>query len=376
MLQSLMVYLSLGIVMFFLCRYYAKFPNGKHNYLMWALVLYSLIFGLRYGVGADYFGYKEIYDYYYLTGKSLTNHLEIGFLFLIDIFCKLGFNYVLFFTLVAFLQVLFLFKALRNEISIIPYMAYTFMASCSWLSYCNGMRQELAFCIFAYCLPFILEKKWVAYFFFCTLASLVHTSAILLFLFYPFLVWKHEWIRNVKLQLLLLVISLVLMRINIVFDVIALIDKFIMFTPYASYFDMGSERMLKKMTMETSLGVGFLVATLIIVIQIIYSRKIKEYFSNSIYTIAYNMFFVGVLWKNIFVSSQIFQRINYYLYGFSFIIGAFTLAYLYKNSRKVFYILSFLYFLVFVGYMSNVDDNFSKYYFFWQKDSYVMPEIQ
>ena len=375
MFQSLVVYLSLGILMVLLCRYYAKFPNGKHNYLMWALVVYSIVFGLRYGVGADYFGYKEIYDYYYTTGKPLTNHLELGFIFLVDIFCRLRFNYVCFFAIFAFLQIYFLFKSIRDNTDIVPYMAYTFMASCVCLVYLNEMRQELAFCIFAYCLPFIIKKKWLPYFFFCSIASLIHTSGVLLFLFYPILVWKNEWIKNIKIQILLLGISLILMKVDVVFQIIPLIDEMIKFTPYASYFDMTSNRMLNKMSMETSLGIGFYLATLIIFIEIIYSNKVKEYFKNSVYTVAYNMFYIGVLWKNVFVSSQIFQRVNYYLYGFSFLIGAFTLAYLYKKNQKIFYILAILYFMVFVGYMSNIDNNFSKYYFIWQKSSYIMPNV-
>lgn len=373
MFQTLIVYISLAIAMILLCRYYAKFPYGKNSYLNWVLILYSIIFGFRYGVGVDYFSYKEIYEYLSKRGELIYIGIEPGFLFLMELCGNLGTNYVFFFTLLAFLQIYFLFKAFRNEKFIMPYLAYTLMASCIWLTFSNTIRQNLAFCIFVYSLPFILKRNWKAYYIFCLLAFSFHKSAALLFLLYPLFVWKKEWINNVKLQLILYAISIILMNINIIPNILSLIEGFILSTPYAGYIDTDSEDKLSSISSEVSLGIGYYVITLTAILQMIYSKRIKEIFPNSIYTLTYNLFFIGALWRNIFVSSLIFNRVNYYLFGFSFIIGAYTLFYLYRKNIRMFYFLAFLYFLIFVGNMSNMDSNTSKYYFFWQEDSYVMP---
>lgn len=370
--QTLAVYIMLGGVFVSLCRYYTHFPKGRHNYLLWALVVFSIVFGIRYGVGADYIGYKDTYEYELNWGKTDT-HMETGFMFIMRTCSALGLHYAFFFGVVAFMQVYFLFKGLRRDIGVLSYMAYTFMASCSWLEYSNGMRQELAFCIFVYSLPFIQDRKWIAYYLCNLLAILMHTSAVLLLICYPLFAYKQEWFRNVKLQLLLLSASLLLLNYNVVFDIVSLIDIYIAMTPYASYVDMTSERILEKLSTDISLGIGFVIATIIIFIQVCYSNKVKRYFNSRCLSIAYDMFFVGVLWRHIFVGSQIFQRVNYYLYGFSFIIGAYTLAYMYVKSRKMFCILTLFYFLIFVGYMSNVHNNDSMFYFFWQKEQYVPP---
>lgn len=370
-MQSVVVYFTTSFILVQLSRYYVKFPHGKHNYLLWALICYSVIFGLRYGVGADYFGYQEIYTYYQQFGKPLTNGLESGFLFLMKL-CP--WSYQLFLGIIAFLQILFLFKGFRHESVVIPYIGYTFMASCTWLIFANALRQELAFSIFIASLPFIKSKNWIAYYLVIFLAILIHSSAFLLLLFYPLFCYKNEWFRNIRIQLLLVLISLILLKAELSLEVIQLIDVYIQMTPYADYFDMSSERSLAKLSSEVSLGIGFYVSLIIIVIQICYSNRVKEFFRDSIFTIIYNLFFIGVLWKHLFVSSQIFQRVNFYLWGTSFIVGAYTLFFFYKSSnRKLFMLLLGLYFLLFVGTLSNFEYDYVRYYFFWEKDSFVLP---
>lgn len=372
MIQSVVVYLTTGFVLVQLSRYYVKFPHREHNYLLWALIFYSIVFGLRYGVGADYFGYQEIYTYYQQFKKPLTDSLEPGFLFLMKLF---PFDYQLFLGIIAFLQILFLFKGFRNEPAVIPYVAYTFMVSCTWLTFANALRQELAFSLFIASLPYIQNKNWLAYYVVVLFAILVHTSAFLLLLFYPVFCYKNEWFRNIKVQLLLVIISLILLKAELSLGVIQLIDVYIQMTLYADYLDMSSERSLAKLSSEVSLGIGFFVSLLIIVIQICYSNRVKDYFKNSMVTIVYNLFFIGVLWKHLFVSSQIFQRVNYYLWGTSFIIGAYTLVYLHKSSQKqLFMLLLGLYFLLFVGTISNYNYDLVRYYFFWEKNNFIMPE--
>lgn len=373
MLQSIIVYCSLGIIFVLLCRYYSRFPHGKHNYLLWALVIYSVIFGLRYGVGADHLTYKEIYEYYLQFNKLLKDDFEIGYVLYMQVLANIGLHYSIFFGLFAFLQVFILFKGFRKEYKVIPYVAYTFMAACIWLQYANGMRQSLSFCILVYAIPFILEKKWLAYYSCICVAILMHISAVMLIFFYPVFVYREEWIKNIPLQLILVVISFILMTVNVIMSLIDYLDVYIAMTPYASYFDLSSERMVNKLSAETHLGIGFIVATAIVLIQILYSNKAKKYFKNSMFTLIYNLFFIGVLWKNIFITSQIFARINYYLFGFSYIVGGYTLFYLWKNSKKMFGLLAFLYFLIFVGYMYRVDDSFVKYYFIWQESEFRMP---
>ena len=231
MLQTVLVYLSLTVIMLFLSN---RRGRGQWFGVSLAVLLYAIVFGVRYGVGTDYFGYLY---YYKLAQTSLSefDSYEAGFNFLINLFAGEGAHFSVFFGAIAFLQLFLICFSLRKHKEIISYMFFVFMMACVWLSFSNGIRQELAFCFFIvaiFCLS--TKRKWL-YFFFVMFAYLMHKSAIILIAFYPLFIWKKEWFVDVKKQLIALCVAIVLMNFSLVGSVVGLLDNLIISLGYEEY---------------------------------------------------------------------------------------------------------------------------------------------
>lgn len=359
--QTLIVYLSLAFIFIFFCNRAKKYKKWKITLV--PIIIYAIIMGVRYKVGIDYSAYKALY-----TNDYGADRIEPGFQFIMSILRNLDFHYSLFFGTVAFLQIYFIYRAIKQYPDLYGFLAFTFMFGCAWYEYANGLRQELAFCIFVFSLKFVLEKKWFKHYLLIALAFSMHKSAIVLALLYPLFQLKKDWFTNVKIQLMLLAGALVVMQINVVQSTIQQIEGLITLLGYDNYLEGRSE---EKITTDVELGIGFFVTLCINIIQIVNSNKVKKYFNRTWLHYAYNLYFIGVLWLYIFITSQLFNRVNYYLYGFQYIIGAFTLAYLWNTKRKaLFWILIGLYLLLFIGYVSNIETSSIGYIFYWQYDLY------
>lgn len=370
MMQSLVIYLSLASVMTLLC----SMAHRRNNWgsVLPALVLYSIVFGIRYGVGTDHIAYWKIYQSA-LLGNDIYQKFEPGFAALITFCTKLKLAPPFFFFIVAFLQIFFLFRIFKGKEEVLPFMAFVFMIACAWLSYSNGMRQILSFCVFAYSLQFIASKEPVKYYLCILLAISFHSSALILLLVYPILRLKYEWFSNIKYQLIGLAIALVLMNLNVVSSAFGYLDDAIRMLGYGEYL---SGRYSKKLDADVSIGLGFVINLVINVLIIVYSNKVKSLYPNSWITSAYNLFYIGLVCKYAFISSQLLGRANMYFNGFSEIFGAFTLYYMYKERRNAIYILIGLYVMTFVAVMNKMDINDAKYYFYWQKSEYKQDKLQ
>ena len=361
--QTLIVYLSLALIFIFSCNKAKKYNNWKIT--LFPIIIYAIIMGVRYKVGIDYSAYLSMYLAYYGDER-----IEPGFQLLLSTLRDFNFHYSVFFGTVAFLQIYFIYRAIKQYPDLYSFLAFTFMFGCVWYDYANGLRQELAFCIFVFSLKFILEKKWLRHYLLIALAFTMHKSAIVLSILYPLFQLKKDWFTNVKIQLLLLVGALFLMQINVIQSAVQHLEGAITLLGYDNYLEGRSE---EKITTDVELGIGFFVILCINIILIANSNKVKKYFNRTWLSYAYNLYFIGVLWQYIFITSQLFNRINYYLYGFQYIIAAFTLAYLWNTKRKLqFSLLVCLYLLLFTGYISSIETSSIGYIFYWQYDLHYL----
>ena len=370
MLQTTLVYSILSIFFIVLFYFQSRKKNGYiYGYI--ATLIFSCVIGMRYGVGVDYLTYKEIYDIYQNYQSISYSRLEAGFILIMKLCTSMKLHYTVFFGIFAFFQVFFLFKAFKNKSYLYPYLAYTFMIGCIWYDYCNIIRQALAFCIFVFAIQYILKKDFIRYVIIILLASTVHLSSIVFLLAYPLFVKKQEWIKSLGVQYILLSIALILSQINIIDPLFNYISPYLDILNYSGYLDADQEKINDKV----SIGLGFVNVLFLQLIQISYSNKIKQYFQDPWLNIVYNIFYIGVLWKYVFLNSQLFSRFNYYLLGFQFIVGAYTLCYLYKKSKLMFFILALSYFLIFLSFIIDSENTYFKYYFFWQAKSFIIPTL-
>lgn len=342
------------------------------KYMVYAIGVYSLIFGIRYGVGVDFFNYLHNYNAYTTTTNqlSVSQSFEIGFGLLTQFFASvINSHYTLYFGTIAFIQLFFTFLAFKDNHKIYPYIIFTFMIGASWLTYSNGLRHILALSLWIWAVKFMAEKKVWKYYATVALAFTFHTSAILLVVFYPIFHWKNEWFRSVRLELAILVFSLILMKIDIIQNLMQYFDTLFQMTKYDDY---TQKDFALQMHSEAKIGLGFLITLILITLLIIYSKKTKEYTKSKYYNIAYDLFIIGVSLKYILINSMIFTRINYYFINFLFIIAAFTMRYAHKNNKPLFYAIICLIAFTFVAVLLNGYDNTALYVFFWQKDLYYL----
>lgn len=341
-----------------------------------ALLLFALIMGMRYGVGVDHLKYLEGYVQYQEEGiAQMFSQLEPGFGLISKLFASLGIHFWIYFTFWAFLQVFFLSYALkRNQESVLPFLMFTFILGGTSLSFMNGIRQQLAFCIFVFSIEFIQNHKPIKYYILIFLASLFHFSALILLPIYPLLKYKKRpYFNSIGIQFILLSIALFLLYQNYIEYIFYSMTNLIEFFGYGVYLDMlkeGKESLLFSLT--RSRGIGFYLIVLLNIILIASSNQLKKYFSNGYFAKIYDLYFFGVIYGYITNGSVLLSRLNYYFGGFTFIVAAYTLLYFYRNLKEsrnnilLFLVLFGIYLLIFIALIYRMDENTFRFVFFWQ----------
>ncbi len=374
-LQTYLLYALLFLVMFLLAK--RASDKGEWFWMVLAILIYSIIFGMRYGVGVDHLSYLADYQRVSFALDSQYDDTEVGFRFIRDTFAKGGFHFAIYFGLIAFLQLWLVFKAVKKDKFIYPYLIIAFFLGCVWLSYSNGLRQQLAFAIFAYSLLFVENKKQLPiHWLLLLLATTMHDSAWLLFAIAPLLYIRTDWFTNIKIQYILLAVAIIVGKLPQIEAWLmswegnyGFLDEYMKETGYENYFEYGDNENIFQ-NKETG-GVGYYVNMVRNIVIILFSANTKQYNSKDrIVTYMYNLTFIGILMHYLFITSQLMARVNYYFYGFAYIFGAYTLHYLYNKNKKMFWVLLGLYLLTVVGTMYRMYDNTSAFYFFWQSGLY------
>lgn len=344
-----------------------------------AILIYSIVFGMRYGVGVDHLAYLDGYKQLFLVGfDNPYDDTEVGYRFIMKSLVRGGFHFAFYFGLIAFLQLWLVFKAVKKDRFVYPYLVTAFFLGCIWLSYSNGLRQWLAFAIFAYSLLFVENKKQLPiHWLLLLLATTMHNSAWLLFAIAPLLYFRADWFRNIKTQYILLVVAIIVGKLPQIGGWLmsfegnmGVLEGFMEETGYDDYFENDDGEGIVRSGAKTA-GVGYFVELANNIMLVWFCNKTKEFNANNrVVTYMYNLTYLGILGRYVFAMSPVLARINYYFYGFAYIFGAYTLHYLYNNNRKAFWILLGLYTLTFVGTMFRMYDNTSAFYFFWQSGLY------
>lgn len=177
----------------YLCEICNK-PAGRLVYFILAGAVLTLITGLRYAIGFDYFSYRELYI---LMGELEWAEIisyrtnEILFVLVNKLFYAAGCSYVLFLFAAAFfthgIAVWFIGRYSPIPwLSVFLYIAFQFLAHSM-----NLVRQSLAAVFFLLAFPFLMKKKWMPYCLILMAGALVHNSILLMLPMYFFLNHKN-----------------------------------------------------------------------------------------------------------------------------------------------------------------------------------------
>lgn len=392
MIQSILVYsLLLGIMLFFAFvaskkRSYYILSNGilkERSFvkfeIIFPIVLFAIVFGMRYDVGVDHLAYLRRYVF----GIQIQRH-ELLFVFITNLCANLQLHYIIYFSILAFIQAFFFFYAFKKENFLYPFLVFFLFTNGEWLSWMNLMRQAIAICIWIFSLKYIVEKKLWLYVLWVTVAFLFHRSAIVLFIFYPILRSGNDYFKSIILQLILFVLAFVFREVF--FDVISKFDALISFYLELMGRDMyemsyNLERLLTNFKELKGTGYAAKFRILIIVIIILYSSRLKKFYNSRWFNTCYFFFFIGIIAMYIFPSGAIaIDRPFEYFYIFQTIMYAYFAHYLFSTKK---YDTQFMYYaliIAFIGifYLNQVvtssnDDAACWYQFYFQKHAILRP---
>lgn len=383
MIQSILVYtLLLGIMMFFfnMASYKKQTINYSSNanqnitfnsyQIFIPLILFSIVFGMRYDVGVDHLSYLEIYLF-----QDLKEKYELLFTSITRFSLFLNLHYVIYFSILAFIQVYFFYLAFKKEIYLFPLLTLFLFTNGEFISWMNIIRHSIAMCIWIYSLNFIVDRKLWKYILFGVIAFLFHRSAIILFIFYPILVNGRDYFKSIPLQLILLASAFVIKELffDIIVNLSSVIDFYISLLGADMYErSYNIDNLLESFKESSGTGLAYIFRIVINVVIILYSLKLKKYYNSRWFNIIYFFFFIGLLTSYMFPIGAIsFTRPFRYFYIFQSIMLAYFVYYLYRNKSLNNRILMIITIVSFLGifYLSQItsDENSHLWYqFFFQ----------
>ena len=379
-IQSIIVYTLLTILMC-ICANRAQGNSKQSKLLGWLpLILFTLVFGLRYGVGVDYNNYVDIYEataYYPSYDEILENErFEPGFTLLIYL-CHL-FNapvYILF-SLAAFIQIFLLYKTFKNEGNILVYIYATLILTgfCMY-SFMNIIRHEIAFCFFLYSLKYIQDNKLSKYWICCLLALAFHKSALILFPLYFIWIKRKGILNKPIIEVSILIACFALSFVSQWQEIMHLFDSLIVFLGYEDYLDIADQ-----MVVNNKMGITRIFNLAVNCIIVINSKKIKDYFQSELLNILYDLFLIGICLGYVFLGSMMLGRIIVYFAHTQFIMLAYSLCYFYRLRKQNLSQLSLyavIILFIFVSYSSflyNCKNNTGAYVSYFQKDMHDLKD--
>lgn len=347
----------------------ALHPHGNISFWQWQIVfsilIFSIIFGMRYGVGTDYFSYLD----FFREGSGIIR-TDIGFKIIRDFLSSIGMHYTVYFSILAFLQILFFMYAFRNERYLYAYLIFILFTGGYVITWMNVIRQSIAACIFIYSLEYIERKKIFLYAIWIFIASLFHLSAAFLIILYPFFMNGGNYFKNQIFQFVVFFTAVISYYIGINLEKLigSILELFAPLLGYGGYLLTGS--IFNRQT-EGNTGLGFLLILIIDIIIIGYSGKMSSFYNSKRFNILYNLYFLGAIARVLFAGSFILLRPFLYFIYLKMVIAAYLFYYLYKNLKiphnlLFFMLLLMLYLLNFIPYIVFGEQYKSAFSFFWQ----------
>lgn len=338
------VYLSIYILLFFLTlkevtiRRYSKVPINI--VFIFLLMLLSIIAGIRYGIGTDYYTYLTIFQG--IDDFDDYQYLEPGFRLIITFVKNLGFSELSLFFIFALITLVFLFKGIKENskfpafsifiFTLVFYIAYVF----------NGVRQGIVMSIFLYLLSDIEQRNVKKVLFFSILGMTIHYSAGFILIGYFFTYLK----ISRKKYIILTILCIIFMATNNFWvNLVNLVSPELVISKIVSYSD--------DFTDEVDL-IGLLQRVLILIPFIAYFPALKKL--DGRFEIIFRLYFLGFIFYTFYSNNGMFAtRINMFFRILEVILFPYLLGLKINKSVKtlIFLIIIIWATLIFVSAMRN-----------------------
>ncbi len=378
MIQTIFVYTFLAFFMFYFTKK-ADMCSGTiaNVFFCTPVLLYTIVFGVRYGVGIDYLSYLETYENWGV-GSAEEERMELGFALINQICSVFSFSPVVLFSIFAFLQIIFIYCVLKDKKEVLAYSVLMLIVLGTGLwNFQNGIRQAIAFSVFFFSLTFIVNKKLILYAVTIIFATFFHKSAIVLLPIYFLFNRGQLFFKSVYFQFIMLFVSALLSVFGIGQMVFGKFESIIVLLGYEQY--LGSS------LFETFSSGWTLYTFVLLLVYFIFAYqypKVRDFYQNDrLFEIVYDLFFIGTCLNYIFLGNMMFGRILSYFTNFGFIIfGYYLNYYVHSYKRSYFNLFSYLYIIVylilFYGYvvLYNSYNNCIQYATYYQTHLYDRQE--
>ena len=375
MLQTAIVYTSLAFGMFFFTKIADRYVGVFSNISYWIpVLLFTIIFGIRYGVGVDYFAYMDIYENWNIGDLRWATD-DYGFAFICDLCTRLGLSLPIFFSIFSFLQILFIYLAFRERKLVLAYSVLAlFFTGIGISGFNNIIRQAVSFCIFVYALTFI-EKKQVIYYFLCVLlATLFHLSAVILFPIYFLFNRGQNYFQDNKLQFIILVCCYVVSWLGIGNLISSYVEYFASFLGYDGYF-------MTHFVDAKGRSAFDIVVFFVNLLLVYYYPKVVGFYEDRFFKIIYILYFVSTCLGYLFVDIAIVWRILCYfsymrfiVYGYYLLFFIKTIKYSYLNFFCSLFFIFYLFGFYCYSTLYRSYNSCSTYATYFQKELYIRQE--
>lgn len=382
MIQSIVVYTGLTFLMIYLfSKSESYYSNGRiyvksYIYFLFSILAFAVIFGMRYYVGIDYPGYKEIYE----TANYAIERYEFGFKWLTETCQYLKLHYATYFGIIAFIQALFFFYPFRREKYVLQFLALVILFNGTViLGWSNIIRQSIAMTILVYAvsiLAFRQRIKYIIFYLLLLLAFSMHKSALIAIIFPLFALKKDGIFNNVKIQEILLVFFFLSQFIGLRDYFLQNLEFFASLLDYESY-----TQSYISYEQNVKLGIFGVLTFILYLILIKDSLEVKNFFSSRLFIIIYDFAIIGIFITYFLSGSMMLLRIANYWTIFIYPMIAYFMSYYFQNRKirscNIKFKLTVLFFiLAFVRIIIGSETNTAQYVFFFQDDLRIEKEIQ
>lgn len=304
------------------------------SYYLIPIFVFCFFAAVRYRVGVDSISYKayfyEILNYGKLSNESAA---EDGFILIGKICASITDSHYLMFFVLAFLQISFLYYAVRKQSYAAVYLGMAIMLSGTFLTLMNGVRQSIAACVLVAIIPLALKKKNWGWFIIATFITMtMHKSAII---FIPVGLISYfilnKGILNVYIQLSIVAACFLLMdKIELPF-----LDVLFSYGEHAGYDENAIENYTEYVAMTKNFGFSSWLLLLTQIVCIIYSKRMQTLNSDKAFNIIYNLFFISVCISLLFYNNFTIGRLNYYFKFFYPVILSIALFVMSCSNKKI-----------------------------------------
>lgn len=330
-----------------------------NKYYFISFVILTLFLGTRDGVGRDFYGYQDNYNY---NGGKLFEFgktAEFGYTWLTNILRNLNFDYSSLFLVTSFITILLLFKSFKNFYQLLPIGILMFFVGGTFVFIINGVRQGIAILALYNAIRYVgIEenikndlKNLYRFMFYITIGALFHYSILI---FIPLFFLMHERFLSLFNSLILSII---------------IISGF--FINASSFLNIYSKNLINIVgifknhsdltTNIVEVGgfhIGAMVILLINLIPILLYNKISKTFPTSRRYFVLFAFGTGLMYA--FSQFLLIGRVIIYLTCLNMFVYAFSYKYLKKQNKQK---------LIFVSI------NILIFLFLFVKFIYLMPQF-